>query len=124
MRGPKVTQPVTTLRRSPKEDRDQRMRSYVIAMSIRTLSFPLAVWALLSGWIVVGLLLALAATFLPQVAVMLANAVDHRSGPVGAVASPTRALPPGGADPHDAAQPPPPHTPHTPRAESGPDAGL
>ncbi len=70
------------------------MRSYLIAMAIRTLSFPLAVWALLSGWIVVGVLLALAATFLPQVAVMIANAVDHRTAPAGSLTSPTLSLPP------------------------------
>lgn len=85
---------MTTVRRSPKEDRDQRMRNYTIAMAIRTAAFPLAVWALLSGWIVVGVLLALAATFLPQVAVMLANAVDHRTAPASTLTSPTRMLPP------------------------------
>lgn len=95
MRRKKVIQGVTTVRRSPKEDREHRMRSYAIAMSIRTVSFPLAVWALLSGWTVVGIMLALAATFLPQVAVMMANAVDHRTTPEGTVTSPTRALEPG-----------------------------
>ncbi|USQ78252.1 DUF3099 domain-containing protein [Ornithinimicrobium faecis] len=95
MRRKKVAQGVTTVRRSPKEDREQRMRSYAIAMSIRTVSFPLAVWALLSGWTVIGIVLALAATFLPQVAVMTANAVDHRTAPAGHLTSPTRMLGPG-----------------------------
>ncbi len=85
---------MTSVRRSPKEDRDQRLRSYLIAMAIRTVSFPLAVWALLSGWLVVGLVLAAAATFLPQIAVMIANAVDNRTAPAGTITSPTRALPP------------------------------
>lgn len=96
MRNKKVTQGVTTAGRSPKEDRDQRMRNYVIAMAIRTASFPLAVWALLSGWTIVGVALAIAATFLPQVAVMIANAVDHRTSPTGSLTAPTRSLPAGG----------------------------
>lgn len=102
MRNKKVIQGVTTVRRSPKEDRAQRMRSYAIAMSIRTVSFPLAVWALLSGWTIIGIVLALAATFLPQVAVMMANAVDHRTAPAGTLTSPTRMLGPGGSTSRDA----------------------
>lgn len=101
MRNKKVIQGVTTVRRSPKEDRAQRMRSYAIAMSIRTVSFPLAVWALLSGWTVVGIILAMAATFLPQVAVMIANAVDHRTTPEGTVTSPTLMLGPAAATAQD-----------------------
>lgn len=72
------------------------MRTYLFAMAVRTVSFPLAVWALLSGWTVVGILLALAATVLPQVAVMIANAVDNRTSPRDGPVSPTRALPQGG----------------------------
>lgn len=84
---------MTSIRRSPKEDRDARLRAYLIAMAFRTVSFPLAVWALLSGWLIPGLILAAAATFLPQVAVTIANAVDHRTTGGGTVVSPTRALP-------------------------------
>ena len=68
------------------------MRHYLIAMSFRTVSFPLAVWALLSGWTAVGVVLAAAATFLPQVAVTLANAIDHRTTGGGTPTSPMRAL--------------------------------
>lgn len=65
-------------------------------MTIRTVSFPLAVWALLSGWVVAGWLLAGAAAILPTFAVLAANAVDRRR-PTSTPASPVRALPPGPA---------------------------
>lgn len=71
------------------------MRAYLIAMGVRTVSFPLAVWALVSGWTVLGWILAAAALLLPSVAVMLANAVDQRRS-VGAPLRPSRALPAGG----------------------------
>lgn len=54
------------------------MRAYVIAMVIRTLSFPLAVWAFLSDQLVLGWILMFAAVLIPSVAVGVANAVDHR----------------------------------------------
>lgn len=54
------------------------MKLYVISMVIRTVSFPLAVWAFLSDQVVVGFVLMLAAVLIPSVAVGLANAVDHR----------------------------------------------
>ena len=91
-----MAQGVTTARHSPREDREHRLRTYLVAMAIRTVSFPLAVWALLSGWTVVGVVLALAATVLPQVAVMIANAVDNRTVTRDGPVSPTRALPQGG----------------------------
>lgn len=69
------------------------MRTYLIAMLFRTISFPFAVWALLSGWVVIGLIFAAAATFLPQIAVTIANAVDRRTVPDAAPVSPIRALP-------------------------------
>ncbi len=69
------------------------MRAYLIAMSIRIASFPLSVWALLSGHIVIGCILATAAILLPSFAVMIANNPDQRHGSVGPV-SPVRALPP------------------------------
>ena len=75
------------------------MRTYLIAMVIRTVSFPLAVWALLSGWMVVGLIFAAAAVFLPQIAVTSANAVDRRTAPDTAPISPIRALPEATAPP-------------------------
>lgn len=54
------------------------MRSYLIAMGIRTVSFPLAVWAFMAGQLVLGWILLLAAVLIPSVAVGVANAVDHR----------------------------------------------
>lgn len=98
MRNRRVAQGVTTVRRSPKEDREHRLRTYLIAMAVRTVSFPLAVWALMSGWVVVGVILAAAATFLPQIAVTIANVVDNRTTGTGTVVSPTRALPQGPDD--------------------------
>ena len=118
---------MTTARRSPVEDRRRRIRAYIIAMVIRTISFPLAVWAFLSGWVVVGFVLAAAATFLPQIAVMMANAVDRRTTPAGTVTSPQRALPRAGpptdartdhpTDPPTHPSTPPPHG----TGQDGPD---
>jgi hypothetical protein len=70
------------------------MRTYLIAMTFRILAFPLSVWALLSGHIIIGSALAAAAILIPSFAVMLANNVDHR-GSNQAPRSPVRALPPG-----------------------------
>lgn len=69
------------------------MRTYIIAMSIRIASFPLSVWALMTGHIVIGSILAAAAILLPSFAVMLANNPDQRHSGTGPV-SPVRALPP------------------------------
>lgn len=70
------------------------MRTYLIVMSIRILAFPLSVWALVTGYIVIGSVLAVAAVLIPSFAVMLANNVDHRGG-TQPPRSPVRALPPG-----------------------------
>lgn len=94
MHGTRPTQAVTSAPVSPKDDRHRRMRSYLLAMGFRTVSFPLAVFALLHGWLVVGWILAIAAIVLPSIAVTLANAVDHRRGNASGPVSPTRALPP------------------------------
>lgn len=102
------------------------MRTYLIAMAVRTVSFPLAVWALVSGWVVVGVVLAAAATFLPQIAVTIANAVDNRTGG-GAVVSPTRALPTGPTRPDDIPDRPSadqPGGPERPPRPEEPDARL
>lgn len=69
------------------------MRAYLIAMSIRIASFPLSVWAFVSGYFVVGCILATAAILLPSFAVMLANNPDQRRANAGPI-SPVRALPP------------------------------
>lgn len=74
-------QPVQSATSAPtarREDRDARMRKYTIAMVVRTISFPLAVWAFLSGWVIVGWILMLAAVVLPAIAVGIANTVDER----------------------------------------------
>lgn len=92
MHSTRPTQAVTTARRSQREDRRFRMRTYLIAMGFRTAAFPLAVWALVSGWTVAGWVLAVAAVGLPPIAVTLANTVDHRRNTDQPV-SPIRALP-------------------------------
>ncbi len=94
MRTPQRSQAVTSAPRSRQEDRASRLRIYVIVMLFRIAAFPLSVWALLSGHIIIGSLLAVAAVLIPSLAVMLANNVDHRSG-MQAPRSPVRALPPG-----------------------------
>lgn len=84
------------------------MRAYVIAMVIRTLSFPLAVWAFLSDQLVLGWVLMVAAVLIPSVAVGVANAVDHRGeGRRDEPVSPVQGLGPAAppeppADPADA----------------------
>ncbi|HSP60193.1 MAG TPA: DUF3099 domain-containing protein [Ornithinimicrobium sp.] len=88
-------QAVTSARPSVEADRSRRMRSYLIAMGVRTASFPLAVWAIVSEWYLVGSLLVAAAVVLPSVAVMVANAVDRRATVTGpAPASPVQGLGP------------------------------
>ncbi|WP_281963942.1 DUF3099 domain-containing protein [Serinicoccus marinus] len=100
-------QAVTAARRSVEEDRRRRMWQYLLAMGVRTASFPVAVWAFMTeryaiAWVAVAL-----AALIPAFAVMLANAVDQRRAPGEAPRSPTRGLGapptrpaprPGGAD--------------------------
>ena len=69
------------------------MRVYLITMGIRVACFPLSVWALLSGYLIVGSVLAAAAVLLPGFAMMFANNKDTRSATNGPI-SPVRALPP------------------------------
>ncbi|ANS77673.1 hypothetical protein SGUI_0277 [Serinicoccus hydrothermalis] len=85
-------QAVTAARPSVEEDRRRRMWQYLLAMGVRTASFPLAVWAFTTeryalAWIAVAF-----AAVIPAFAVMLANAVDQRRGPAAAPRSPTRGL--------------------------------
>ncbi|MCH8612546.1 DUF3099 domain-containing protein [Arsenicicoccus dermatophilus] len=79
MSAPDVSPPtvhtVTTARRSLAEDQDMRIRRYLLSMGIRTVCFVLMYvidhpirWIFLLG-----------AAVLPYLAVVLANAVDHRS---------------------------------------------
>jgi len=93
MRSEETRQAVTSARPSRVDDRRGRMRAYLIAMGVRVASFPLAVWALMTGHIIIGSVLATAAVLLPSFAVMLANNVDQRHASTGIV-SPVRALPP------------------------------
>ncbi|QFG68720.1 DUF3099 domain-containing protein [Ornithinimicrobium pratense] len=88
-------QAVTTARRSQDEDRNQRMRRYLLAMAIRTACFPLAVWAYASGRYVLAGVAAVGAAVIPTFAVMLANAVDRRSVPTDEVIAPVQGLGPG-----------------------------
>jgi len=85
---------VTTAPRSPEEDRRRRVRNYLWTMAFRTVAFPLGIWAIVSGWTVVGWILAVCAVVLPSIAVMFANAVDRRRSTTRPV-SPVRSLPPG-----------------------------
>lgn len=69
------------------------MRAYLISMIIRTVSFPLAIWAFVSEWFVVGWVFAAIAVLVPSFAVMIANAVDRRRVTTGeSLTSPQRAL--------------------------------
>ena len=71
----KKTPVVTSLPRSPTDDRDRRMANYYIAMSIRMLCIVLCI--VVPGWWV--LIPALGAVVLPYIAVVLANVGDGRS---------------------------------------------
>lgn len=64
----------TNLPSAPKDDRDNRMRNYLISMGIRTLCFVLAV--LLTGW--ARWVCVAGAVLLPYFAVVLANATNQR----------------------------------------------
>ncbi|WP_122263779.1 DUF3099 domain-containing protein [Ornithinimicrobium cerasi] len=98
-------QAVTSTRRSQEDDRQHRMRSYLVAMGLRTVSFPIAVWAFVNDHLVVGWVFVVLAVVIPSIAVMLANAVDRRGTSQGAAPlSPVQGL--GPADPAPAPGPP------------------
>lgn len=80
------------------------MRAYLISMGTRIVAFPIAVWALLSGWPVLGWTLAVAALVLPSFAVMIANAVDRRQPQPGEhqITSPVQGLGPARSTEDDA----------------------
>lgn len=67
---------VTTAPRSAEEEQAQRIKRYLITMSIRTTCFVLMV--VFDGWL--RWAFAAGAAFLPYVAVVLANAHSPRSG--------------------------------------------
>lgn len=104
---------------SPRVDQNNRLRNYLISMTIRTICFLLAgVFAITSSWTWLAWVCIIAAAILPYPAVVFANAVDRRretvdlqapylmleAGPTGEAPSapPTQTRP---ADP-----PPPPAT--------------
>lgn len=65
---------VTQVAESRTEDLNRRRRNYLLAMGLRTACFIAMV--VLPGWWRLGALVG--AAVLPMVAVMAANAVDHR----------------------------------------------
>lgn len=77
----RTAQTVTDARSSGDDDRVQRMKRYLVAMGVRTLSFPVAVWAFVQEYYVLAGVLAVLAAVIPSFAVMLANAVDRRQAP-------------------------------------------
>lgn len=84
------------------EDRVRRMKQYLLAMGVRTLSFPLAVWAFVEQRYVLAGILAFLAAVIPSFAVMLANAVDRRQAPTtDELRSPTLSLGPARQPPED-----------------------
>lgn len=94
------------------------MKQYAASMGFRLIAFPLGVWAIMSGWAVIGWVLTALAIVIPAFAVAMANAVDHRTvqaplGPVGhhelsgvaADEAPTGAAPGSGGPPLDVEDP-------------------
>lgn len=72
------------------------MRNYLVAMGFRIVGFPVSVWLLLNGFVVLGAALAVAATVVPSIAVVIANAVDRRGTSTGSATpvSPVQGLGP------------------------------
>lgn len=71
-------QSITSLPRSPEDDRRARMVKYSITMGIRLLCI-IACFLVPGYWIIIP---AIGAVFLPYVAVVLANMTNSRTGPV------------------------------------------
>lgn len=106
--GRRSVQAVTTARLSVEQDRKQRMRRYLIAMAVRIVGFPVSVWLLVNDYWVPGLLLAVFATVMPSIAVVVANAVDHRgSADTPTAPEPVRLSVEPGPDPTDSSSTPP-----------------
>lgn len=83
---------ITSAPISPADEMAGRMRRYVIAMTIRTVCFVLAV-VFRESWTMWVFLVG--AIFLPYVAVVLANAVDRRDeAPLADAVAPRRMLNP------------------------------
>ena len=88
----RAAQAVTDARASVEDDRSRRMRHYLVAMGVRTLSFPVAVWAFVQEYYVLAGVLAVLAAVLPSFAVMIANAASSAPRGCGSsgVFGPTR----------------------------------
>jgi ABC-type multidrug transport system fused ATPase/permease subunit len=83
---------ITSAPISPADEMAGRMRRYIIAMSIRTVCFILAV-VFRESWLM--WLFLVGAVFLPYVAVVLANAADRRDeAPLADAVRPRRMLNP------------------------------
>ena len=84
-------QSITSIPRSPHDDRHSRMVQYVLAMSIRVVCIILCLFV--RGWWL--LLPAIGAVVLPYIAVVLANAASSRAGVTperpGAIVAPQKA---------------------------------
>jgi hypothetical protein len=83
------------------------MRNYLVAMGFRIVGFPVSVWLLLHDFVVLGAALAVCATVMPSIAVVIANAVDRRgtSTQDATPVSPVQGL---GPSPHPAEEDAPP----------------
>lgn len=57
------------------------MKQYALSMGFRVAAFPLGVWAISSGWTIIGWIVLVFAMIIPSIAVAFANAVDLRSEP-------------------------------------------
>lgn len=87
---------ISSLPRSGREDRDSRLRNYLISMTIRTVCFAMTgVFLTLIPWTPGAWLCALAAVVLPYPAVVFANAQDKRTSTVDAETVTHRMLLPG-----------------------------
>lgn len=92
-----VVHSISTLPRSPRVDRDERLRAYLVSMGVRTACFVLGgVFGVWLHWFWPAVLCLVAAALLPYPAVVIANNVNRREEP-GERLDPHRAIGPGGA---------------------------
>lgn len=72
MKSKRLVPAVTSLPQSPRDEADHRVRRYALTMAIRTVCFALMVFVQPFGWYT--WVFAIAAIFLPYIAVVSANA--------------------------------------------------
>ena len=90
---------------SPREDQHNRIRNYLVSMTIRTVCFALAgIFAVATDWTAAAWVCVIAAALLPYPAVVFANNVDRRRA-VPVVEKPYRMLEAGHRE--SVAAPPP-----------------